>query len=307
MGNGWDIFTRGGLLLFAMLLWGCTQVTGQEAESVFNAEDAAYSAMQVPQRMTFCGDTIDLSRLDRKERMDREMLAAMYMHSNSVQVIKRAGRYMAVIERILKEEGMPDDLKYLMVTESNINPTALSRAGAAGLWQLMPATARQYGLTVTEAVDERYHLERATRAACKYLREAYAKYGNWETVAASYNAGQGKISRELSRQREGNALDLVLVEETTRYVYRILVAKLLLTDPEAFGFRLRPSDIYRPIPCKEVRVTTAVPDVVAFAKKHGMSYSTLRWLNPWIRGYALPANAKGWTVLTADEAAMRGE
>ena len=293
--------------MIAMSLASCSYVTGQETgERDMNATPA-YSAMEVPAYMTFCGDTIDLTRLDRRERMDRELLAAMYMHSNSVQVIKRAGRWMAVIERLLAEERMPDDLKYLMVTESNVNPTALSRAGAAGFWQLMPATGKQYGLTVTEQVDERYNVEKATRAACKYLREAYAKYGNWQTVAASYNAGQGKISRELERQREGDALDLVLVEETTRYVYRILAAKLLLNDPEAFGFRLRKEDLYKPVKAKEVRVTAAVPDLVAFAKKHGMSYSTLRWLNPWIRGYALPANAGGWTVLTASDDELRGK
>lgn len=179
----------------------------------------AYSCIEVPKSINFCGTEIDLTRYDRRERMDRELMAFTYMHSTSLQIIKRANRYFPIIESILKEQGVPDDFKYLMAIESNVNPLARSGAGAAGLWQFMSGTAREFGLEVNHHVDERYHVEKSTVAACKYLKQAYRKFGNWETVAASYNAGQGRISQQQEKQYTDNALDLYLVEETSRYVY----------------------------------------------------------------------------------------
>ena len=167
---------------------------------------SSYSCVEIPQSMTFCGETIDLTRFDRRERMDRELLAFSYMHSTTLQMIKRANRYFPIVESILHENGVPDDFKYLMSIESNNNPLARSGAGAAGLWQFMPATGREFGLEVGNSVDERYHVEKATRAACRYLKQAYARFGSWTSVAASYNAGQGRISRELKRQYEENPI-----------------------------------------------------------------------------------------------------
>ena len=203
--------------------------------------EETYSCVTVPKSISFCGTEIDLTRFDRHERMDRELMAFTYMHSTSLQIIKRANRYFPIVEAIFHENGIPDDFKYLMAIESNVSPTARSYAGAAGLWQFMPRTAKEFGLEVNDFVDERYHVEKATRAACKYLKQAYARFGNWETVAASYNAGQGRISREQERQYTDNALDLYLVEETSRYVYRILAAKIMLNNPQLFGFRLKRS------------------------------------------------------------------
>ena len=258
---------------------------------------AAYSCMEVPRQITFCNEQIDLTRFDRRERMDRELLAMTYMHSNSLQIIKRANRYLPVIERLLADNGVPDDLKYLMVIESSLNPLALSAVGAAGLWQFMPDTGREFGLTVNSHVDERYHIEQATRAACRYLKQAYAKYGNWLSVAAAYNGGQGRISKEHARQYEDEALDLHLTEETARYIYRILAAKLLLTDPRPFGFRLRASDLYAPIPFREITVGSTIEDLPRFAKSQGTTYALLRQLNPWIRGRSLPVQGKTGYVL----------
>lgn len=242
-----------------------------------------FSTYEIPEHIEFCGKDIDLTRFDRRERMDRELLAFMYMHSTSIQMIKRANRYFPVVESILKENGIPDDMKYMMAIESNVSPTARSVAGAAGLWQFMQGTGREHGLEVNNNIDERYNVEKSTRAACKYLKSAYAKYKDWATVAASYNAGQGRISQQLEIQKVSNSLDLFLVEETTRYVYRILAAKIMFQKPSNFGFFLKASDLYPVIPCKEYTITTGISDLSVWAKEKGINYSLLRQLNPWIR------------------------
>lgn len=279
------------LLMASLLLVGgqsCIQAQNQP-DSLW-AENGKCISIDVPQRMNFCGENIDLTRFDRRERMDREILAFTYMHSTSIQMIKKANRYFPVIERLLKENGIPDDFKYLMAIESSLNPLARSGAGAAGLWQLMPATAKELGLEVNNHVDERYHVEKATLAACRYLKKAYARFGSWVNVAASYNAGQGRISKELERQYENDALDLLLVEETSRYVYRILAAKMMFHNPQQFGFYLRKCDLYPPIPFREIKVEKSIEDLPRFAKGRGISYALLRNLNPWIRSSSLPVH-----------------
>ena len=238
---------------------------------------------EVPQSVLFCGKEINLTRFDRYERMDRELLAFTYKHSTSIQMIKKANRYFPVVEPILKEEGVPDDFKYLMVIESNLNPNARSAAGAAGLWQFMKITGREYGLEVNDNIDERYHIEKATRAACKYLKDAYAKYNDWVAVAASYNAGQARISEQLNKQYTEDALDLYLVEETARYVYRIIAAKIMFSDPSQFGFVLKASDLYVPIPYREITTTSGIADLARWAKSQGTTFALLKNLNPWLR------------------------
>ncbi|WP_303914377.1 lytic transglycosylase domain-containing protein [Bacteroides mediterraneensis] len=264
-----------------------------------------YSCIEVPKSISFCGIDIDLTRYDRRERMDRELMAFTYMHSTSLQIIKRANRYFPIVESILKEQGVPDDFKYLMVIESNVNPLARSGAGAAGLWQFMSGTARDFDLEVNHHVDERYDVEKSTVAACKYLKQAYRKFGNWETVAASYNAGQGRISQQQDRQYVDNALDLYLVEETSRYVYRILAAKMLLTNPKQFGFYLRSSDLYPPIPYRTIKVTEDIDDLPRFAKGQGINFSLLKSMNPWLRGTSLPNhNGKEYLIRIPDQTEM---
>ena len=242
-----------------------------------------FSTHDVPSSITFCGKKIDLTRYDRYERMDRELLAFTYMHSTSIQMIKKANRYFPIVEPILKANGIPDDFKYLMVIESNLNPNARSSAGAAGLWQFMQTTGREYGLEVNKNIDERYHVEKATEAACKYLKDAYDKYQDWIAVAASYNAGQARISTQFEKQQVNDMLDLFLVEETARYVYRIIAAKIMFSNPAAFGFRLRTKDLYMPIPYKEVTVNTGISNLAEWAKKQGITYALLKNMNPWLR------------------------
>ena len=266
-------------ILILIAFWAINVPTLVNAQ----AFPANYSTHEVPSSVTFCGKSIDLTRYDRYERMDRELLAFTYMHSTSIQMIKKANRYFPIVEPILKANGIPDDFKYLMVIESNLNPNARSSAGAAGLWQFMQTTGREYGLEVNKNIDERYHVEKATEAACKYLKDAYDKYQDWIAVAASYNAGQARISTQFEKQQVNDMLDLFLVEETARYVYRIIAAKIMFSNPSAFGFRLRTKDLYMPIPYKEVTVNTGISNLAEWAKKQGITYSLLKNMNPWLR------------------------
>ena len=204
----------------------------------------------VPEQAVFDGDTIDLRRYDRRERMDRELMSFTYMHSSTMQMIKRANRYFPVIGPLLKANCIPDDFKYLMVIESNLNPIARSPAGAAGLWQFMPVTAREFGLEVNDNVDERYHIEKATAAACRYFKQAYAKYGDWMAVSASYNAGQGRISSQLDKQLADHAMDLWLAEETSRYMFRLLAVKEVFGNPQRFGSLLKREQLFPAMPYK---------------------------------------------------------
>lgn len=241
-------------------------------------------APAVPEYIEFAGKKIRFDRDDLYERMDREMIAFTYMHSTSILMLKRSERIFEQIVPILKAQGVPEDLKYLMVIESNLDPKALSRAGAAGLWQMMKATGQKYGLEVNTVVDERYNIREETVAACKYLKEAYAKYGDWLTVAASYNAGQAGISRQLKLQRQKSAMDLLLVEETSRYMFRILAAKYFFEHPEQFGFNVPENERYRyRKPRKVVAVETPVESLIDFAEQNGISYAALKNANPWLR------------------------
>ena len=247
----------------------------------------AVSAQQVPavpDFFVFAGETIRFDRQDLRERMDRELIAFTYTHSTSTLMIKRANKYFPQIEPILKRMGVPDDLKYLMVIESNLDPQAASGAGAAGLWQFTQATGRVYGLEVNANIDERYNTVKATEAACSFLLEAYEKYGNWMTVAASYNGGQQGMDRRIELQHQANALDMWLVEETSRYMFRLIAAKMMFENPAAFGFHFKAEDLYQYIPPKgEIKITDPVEDLVAFAEHYGVSYADLKRANLWLR------------------------
>ena len=273
------------LLLLLLIAPGQSDSLSAQTRGRQNVQAELYDVPPtVPEMMVFAGDTIRFDRADLRERMDRELIAFSYMHTNSHLVIKRANRLFPVIEPILKENGIPDDLKYLMVIESNLDPNSLSSAGAAGLWQFMQTTGRSYGLEVNVNIDERYNTVKATQAACKYLAEAYEKYGNWMTVAASYNGGQNGISRRLEEQHQTSALDLWLVEETSRYMFRLMAVKMLFENPRKFGFSFSREDLYPYIPPrKQVVITDPVEDLVKFAEEHGITYAQLKRANLWLR------------------------
>lgn len=226
------------------------------------------------------------------ERLDRELTSIVYGHSSTSLVLKRANRYFPIIAPILEKNGVPTDFIYLAAIESSLNVRAYSRANAAGLWQFLAATGKQYGLEVNDEVDERYHPEKSTVAACKYLKAGYKKYGHWATVAASYNAGMGRISGALEKQLVDNSYDLYLNEETSRYVFRFLAMKMVLENPRAYGYNLTASQLYQPIECKEEAVSGSVASWSEWAKERGISYAQLREMNPWIRSTSLTNKAK---------------
>ncbi|MCM1077812.1 MAG: transglycosylase SLT domain-containing protein [Bacteroides sp.] len=255
------------------------------------SENVEYSEVinpRIPKTVTFAGQKVDLDRTDRWERLDRELTAMTYTHGNTLLAIKRANRYFPVLAPILKKNGIPSDLIYLAVIESTLNPKAYSSAKAGGLWQFIPTTGKEYGLEVNDYVDERYDPVKATEAACRYLKNSYAKYGNWESVAASYNGGLARITKELEAQQVDTAYDLYLADETMRYMFRLLAMKMILENPKDYGFRISADQLYQPMEYKTVEVSTPVEDWPTWAKEHGIDYMTLREHNPWIRAKSLP-------------------
>jgi hypothetical protein len=245
-------------------------------------EDYNVFSLKLPENPTFAGEPIPIQDADVYERFDRELLVNTYWQSNGILLIKRAKKYFPIIEPILKEEGVPDDFKYLALAESALlNVT--SPAGAKGFWQIMPATARDYGLEVNGNVDERFHIEKATRFACEYLKSAKEKFGSWALAAASYNAGRSYIINELDRQEANGYYDLLLGEETSRYVFRIAAMKTIFENPKQFGFHIDEDHYYKPLAFKTVEVDSAVSNLAALAKNYGMSYKVLKIFNPWLR------------------------
>lgn len=240
-------------------------------------------SFSIPSKVLFAGEEISLERNDFRERFDREQITIAYHHTTSLLWLKRANKYFPIIEAVLKEQGVPDDFKYLSMIESNFDTRALSPAKAAGFWQLMPKTAQDYGLEVNDEVDERYHIEKSTVAACKYLKEAYRRYGNWLTVAASYNAGMGRISSEMEKQKTNDVRDLLLVSETSRYVFRLLAAKQFIETPQRFGYKMSKDDFYPQVRTKEIEITQAVADWAEWAKEYNISYLQLKDYNVWLR------------------------
>lgn len=251
---------------------------------------------EIPARMDFAGERVPLDNWDVKERLERELLFNFYNTPNVIYTLKLANRYFPVISERLKANGVPDDFKYLCVAESNLVPNAISRSGATSFWQFMNNTAPEYQLSVNEQIDERYNLELATDAACKYFKKAYAKFGSWTAAAASYNCGMTGYSNQAGFQKTNNYYDLQLPEETARYIFRILTFKHLLSNAEALGFKLSEEDKYKPVPFKEIAVTQSVPDLAAFAIQNGTTYRLLKLMNPWIKGKSLTV-ASGRTIM----------
>ena len=262
---------------------------------------------EIPKSIIFAGAKIDLTPQDRRERMDREMLSFCYSHINTMLQIKRANRLFPIVEPILKENGIPEDFKYLMIIECNGDVEARSNAGAAGPWQFLEKTGREYGLEVNGEVDERYNIEKATAAACKYLKESYEEFGDWLTVAASYNTGKANVSKRVIAQKEKKAIDLVLLPETSRYIFRLLAVKTIFSNPKAYGFTLRESDLYPTLPiAKTITVNSAVTSWADMAKKHGLTYLQLHEANPWIRSASMTnKNRKRYKIKIPDAKGLK--
>ena len=246
------------------------------------AEKYRIFSLPLPEKIDFAGEAVPMHQDDVRERLDRELLVNTYWHSNTLLCMKRAARWFPVVEPILQANGIPDDFKYLAVIESAFT-NVVSPAGASGFWQFIESTGKEFNLEINEQVDERYHVEKATQAACNYLKQAYAKYGSWAMAAASYNMGIGGPIRQMERQQQNAYWDLLLNDETGRYVYRILAMKYIMNNADRFGFVVRPSDLYAPYEFTSVNVDTTIQNLAQFAGQFGVSYKELKILNPWLR------------------------
>ena len=238
-------------------------------------------ALKTPENLSFCDEQVPMELLDVRERLDRELLVNTYWQSNMLLLIKRSFRFFPLIEKILNEEGVPDDFKYLAVIESGLE-NVRSPKGAKGIWQIMSGTAKEYGLEVNKNVDERYNLELSTRVACRYLKKAKDKFGSWTLAAAAYNRGISGISRNLNRQKVENYYDLLLGRETSRYIFRILAVKEIMENADNYGFIFKENDLYKPHEIKKIELDTAISNITDFSKKIGINYKTIKLFNPWL-------------------------
>ena len=253
---------------------------------VDNRKHAPVISPSMPDDLTLFGEPVPLQNFGVREALDRELVVNTYRHSSTILYLKRASRWFPLIEPILEEEGVPADFKYLAVIESGLSQV-VSPSGASGFWQFMKRTAPEYGLEVSSTVDERYHVEKATRAACAYLKDAHAKFGSWVLAAASYNMGRAGVAKSLASQHVTTYWDLHLNSETARYVYRLLALREVMDRPDGYGFHLGKSDVYAPLESRIVEVSQSIPSLTEFALNEGTTLRELKAINPWMRSSSL--------------------
>ncbi len=265
-----------------------------------NTEIGFATIPNLPESMTFAGEKILLQDEDIIERLDREVLTNAYYQSATTQMLKRANRWFPAIERILKEEKIPDDFKYLAVIESGL-VQATSPVGAQGFWQFMPFTAKQYDLEINDEIDERLHIEKSTRAACAYLRDAQDTLKDWLLASASYNRGIGGVRQDMRWQGTDHYFDTDQNSETARYVFRILAVKLIFENPKAYGFNTDKIKLYEPFKTKRVVVKQSIPNLARWALEKGINFKILTKLNPWLKGNKLTIKNKTYQLLLPSE------
>ena len=253
-------------------------------------------SIPIPAKPFFANELVPVQNVDVYERLDREITVNTFWHSNTFLLHKRAARWFPIIESILAENNIPDDFKYLAVIESGLD-NVTSPSGAKGFWQFMKATGESYNLEINNFVDERYHIEKATQAACEYLQIAYNKFGNWTLAAASYNMGKTGLQNKLDEQKTTSYYDLLLNIETGRYIYRIVAAKYILANSKNYGFNIRQEDLYHQYKTISINIDTAINDLSDFAITHNSNYKTIKLLNPWLRRKKLPnLNGKNYSL-----------
>lgn len=283
-------FFAGGLIAASAIIGMSFRETKKDEATVEVKKDGRlqykWYAPEIPKQMSFAGERVPLERWDIQEQFERELLYNYYNQYSTIYILRLSARYFPVIEQRLKANGVPDDFKYLCVAESALR-NQVSSAGAVGFWQFMKGTAPTYGLEITDHVDERYHVEKATDAACKYLKDARDKFGSWTAAAASYNCGMGGYNKFSNFQQTNNYYDLLLPEETMRYVFRIITFKHLISQAEELGYIVPSSDEYKPIPVRKITVSSTIPDLAQFAIDNGTNYRTLKLMNPWLREHSL--------------------
>jgi membrane-bound lytic murein transglycosylase D len=281
--------------LFTTLL--VSQFAFKETNTKTSYANNQWNVPSLPKEISFASEKVPLERWDVKEKFDREFLLNYYSPGAIIYLIKLANKNFPVISGRLKANGVPDDFKYLCIAESNMQSWAVSSLGAVGYWQFLNGTGEGYGLEISSQVDQRQDLEKATDAACKYLKAAYAKFGNWTAAAASYNCGVGGYNAQATFQRTNNYYDLQLPEETNKYIFRILTFKYLLENAKQLGFNVDDEDKYQPTATKTITVTSSIPDLAQFAIDNGTTYKILRLLNPWLKGKSLVvSNSKSYTI-----------
>ncbi len=270
------------ILVSSLLIFAVKESKTSNDSDISTSEFYKIKALKIPENLSFAGERVPLEKQDIKERIDRELLVNTYWQSNGLLFFKRTHKYFPIIEPILKKNGIPDDFKYLAVIESGLM-NVTSPAGARGFWQLLKNTAKENGLEVNDNVDERYNLELATQAACDYLKKARIKFGTWTLAAAAYNAGIKGISKKLETQQVKSYYDLLVGDETKRYVPRMVAVKEILTHPKKYGFIFEASDLYNLEPTKTIKVDSIITDIAHFSKGLGINYKTLKLYNPWLR------------------------
>lgn len=270
------------LLNFVMFYSKSENKIQPESMAELSAVQSQISAVILPDSVEFAGERVPLELYYVKEHLEWELNVNSYLHATTLLTLKRTGRWFPIIEPILKKHNIPGDFKFLSLIESSFK-NGTSPAGAVGFWQFLKGTAKDYGLEVNSEVDERYHVEKSTEAACKYLNKAYKKYGNWTMVAAAYNAGNRGVDRQVERQKENNYYNLLLNEETERYVFRILALKLIVNNPAHYNFKLSDQDYYQPIPYHIEEIKGSVKSWADFAHQHQLTYRLIKEFNPWLR------------------------
>ncbi len=254
-------------------------------EDYFNSNYKTFS-IRIPKNLNFAGEKVPITDFSVHEAMERELVINTYWQSQSLLLHKRANRWFPIMEPILKKNNIPDDFKYIAPIESQLT-NVVSPHGATGFWQIIESTGIGYGLEINDEVDERYHVVKSTEVACKYFNEAYKIFNNWTLVAASYNLGMGGLKAQLDKQKVGNYYDLLLTEETARYVYRILAMKEIIARPKVYGYMLRKKDLYPVIPTKKITVDSAIQNLADFAISQKINYKILKLFNPWLRANTL--------------------
>jgi hypothetical protein len=266
-----------------------------------------FTPVELPKKIDFAGEKVPMEYFDVRENLDRELLSTVYFHSQTIRYIKNMPRYFSIIEPILKANGIPDDFKYLSVAESGFDARAVSPAKAAGMWQLLESTAKEYGLEINNEVDERFNIEKSTQVACQMFKSAFQKYGSWSLVAASYNGGRAGLDQKIASQKVTSYYDLLFVEETTRYVFRILALKLVMENPEKYGFKIEKSQLYPIIETKDVEVKSSIADLAGYAINKGINYKILKMFNPWLRDTVLKNPGKKTYILKIPVKGFRTE
>ncbi|MBT4881952.1 MAG: lytic transglycosylase domain-containing protein [Flavobacteriales bacterium] len=261
----------------------------------FNMKYGIFAIVQ-PDNLNFSGEEIPTHSPEIWERIDKELLKNTYWQSNTMLFFKKANKYFPIIEPILKKNNIPDDFKYLALIESGLD-NVVSPAGAAGFWQILKSTAREHGLEVNSAIDERYNLEKSTEVACTYLNDAYDKFGSWTMAAASYNMGKNGVRRNMEKQKTNNYYNLHLNSETSRYVFRIIAVKEIMENPKKYGFMFRNKDLYAMPNYKTVQVDSTIASLSEFAQSHGVNYKLLKQFNPWLRTSSLPDKSRRKYIL----------